>query len=119
MMEAGVHHIHPVIDYVLTDQRRNPPYVFQCFDVLRHKYDFHEPFGVKGVPPVSMPKDCAEFLELQLSESIFRVILGLQQVPVTAQNILSIQDVIDGGKGDPSDQELIDLLNNAHPRTLL
>jgi hypothetical protein len=66
-----------------------------------------------------MPKDCAKFLKLQLSESIFRVMLGQQQLPVTTQDILSIQDVVNGWKCGPSDEELIHLFNKVHPRTLL
>src|ERR1035437_8367614 len=119
MTVADIHQVEPVIDHVLTDEGRNAPYVFQCFDVLRHKSDFLEPSGIKGIPSVNMPKDCAKFLELQLSESIFRVMLGQQQLTETTQDILSIQDIVNDGKYDPSDQELIHLFNKAHPRTLL
>jgi hypothetical protein len=116
---AGVNHVDAVIDYILTDQGRYAPYVFQCFDVSGRKADFHEPFGIEGVESVSLPEDCTEFLELQLSESLLRVMLGEQQLPVTAQDILSIQEVIRCGKCDPSDQELIHRFEKAHPRTLL
>jgi hypothetical protein len=116
---ANIHQVQPVVEHVLTVQRRNPLEVFQGFDVLGYKSDFLEAFGVKRDPFVSMPKDSAKLLELQLSECILRVILGHPQLPVTIQDILSIQDVVNGGKCDPSDQELIHVFNETHFRPFL
>src|SRR4029077_17385767 len=106
MSIARIHHVEPVIDQVLTGQGRNMLNVLQGFDVLRCKSDFHETFGVEGDESVGMMNGCAEFLELQLSGSLFRGMLGQQQFPVTTQNILSIQDVVNGGECDSPDQEL-------------